>query len=78
MTKGIRTAGVALLFLGASLALAVFAASLLGLPARDLPAVALLLAVAGGGSGLLALVFSYAPPCSGVSAECGRSSSGQA
>jgi signal transduction histidine kinase len=57
MTKGLRTAGVALLFLAASLALAVFAASLLGLPARDLPAVALLLAVAGGGSGLLALVF---------------------
>ncbi len=56
MTKGLRTAGVALLFLAASLALAVFAASLLGLPARDLPAVALLLAVAGGGSGLLALI----------------------
>ena len=56
MTKGLRTAGVALLFLAASLALAVFAASLLGLPARDLPAVALLLAVAGGGSGLLALL----------------------
>ena len=40
MTKGLRTAGVALLFLAASLALAVFAASLLGLPARDLTAVA--------------------------------------
>jgi signal transduction histidine kinase len=56
MTKGFRTAGVALLFLAASLALAVFAASLLGLPARDLPAVAVLLGVAGGGSGLLALI----------------------
>jgi signal transduction histidine kinase len=56
MTKGLRTAGVALLFLAASLALAVFAASLLGLPARDLPAVAVLLGVAGGGSGLLALI----------------------
>ena len=55
--KGVlRTAGFALLFLVASLALAVFAASLLGLPAGDLPAVALLLTVAGGGSGLLALV----------------------
>jgi signal transduction histidine kinase len=56
MTKGLRTAGVALLFLAASLALAVFAASLLGLPARDLPAVAVLLGAAGGGSGLLALI----------------------
>jgi signal transduction histidine kinase len=56
MTKGLRTACVALLFLAASLALAVFAASLLGLPARDLPAVAALLGVAGGGSGLLALI----------------------
>jgi signal transduction histidine kinase len=56
MTKGLRTAGVALVFLAASLALAVFAASLLGLPARDLPAVAVLLGVAGGGSGLLALI----------------------
>ena len=56
MIRGLRTAGVALVFLAASLALAVFAASLLGLPARDLPAVALLLGVAGGGSGLLALI----------------------
>jgi signal transduction histidine kinase len=56
MKSALRTAGVALLFLAASLALAVFAASLLGLPARDLPAVAVLLGVAGGGSGLLALI----------------------
>ncbi len=56
MIKGLRTAGVALVFLAASLALAVIAASLLGLPARDLPAVAVLLGVAGGGSGLLALI----------------------
>jgi signal transduction histidine kinase len=56
MKAALRTAGFALLFLIASLALAVLAASLLGLPAGDLPAVALLLTVAGGGSGLLALV----------------------
>ncbi len=56
MKSSLRTAGVALLFLTASLALAVFAASLFGVPAADLPAVALLLGVAGGGSGLLALL----------------------
>lgn len=56
MKRDLRTAGAALLFLAGSLALAVFAASLFGLPAQDLPAVALLLAVAGGGSGLLALL----------------------
>ena len=56
MKSSLRTAGVALLFLAASLALAVFAASLFGVPAADLPAVAVLLAVAGGGSGLLALL----------------------
>jgi signal transduction histidine kinase len=56
MKRGLRTAGVALLFLAASLALAVFAASLFGVPAADLPAVAVLLAVSGGGSGLLALL----------------------
>ena len=55
MKRALRTAGVALLFLAGSLAMAVLAASLFGLPARDLPAVAALLAVAGGGSGLLAL-----------------------
>jgi signal transduction histidine kinase len=56
MKRGLRTAGVALLFLAASLALAVFAASLFGVPVADLPAVAVLLAVSGGGSGLLALL----------------------
>ena len=56
MKSSLRTASVALLFLAASLALAVFAASLFGVPAADLPAVAVLLAVAGGGSGLLALL----------------------
>jgi len=56
MKSSLRTAGVALLFLAASLALAVFAASLFGVPAADLPAVAVLLAVSGGGSGLLALL----------------------
>jgi len=55
MKRALRTAGVGLVFLAGSLAIAVFAASLFGLPAKDLPAVALLLAVAGGGSGLLAL-----------------------
>src|SRR5215208_3053513 len=56
MKRAIRTAGAALLFLAASLVLALFAASLFGVPAADLPAVAILLAVAGGGSGLLALI----------------------
>jgi signal transduction histidine kinase len=56
MKRALRTAGVALLFLSASLALAVFAASLFGVPRADLPAVAVLLAVAGGGGGLLALL----------------------
>jgi signal transduction histidine kinase len=56
MKRALRTAGVSLLFLAGSLALAVFAASLFGVPAADLPAVAVLLAVAGGGSGLLALI----------------------
>jgi signal transduction histidine kinase len=55
MKRALRTAVVGLVFLAGSLAIAVFAASLFGLPAKDLPAVALLLAVAGGGSGLLAL-----------------------
>jgi signal transduction histidine kinase len=55
MKRALRTAGVALLFLAASLALAVFAAFLFGVPSADLPAVAMLLAVAGGGGGLLAL-----------------------
>ena len=56
MKRALRTAGVALLFLAGSLALAIFAASLFGVPAADLPAVAVLLAVAGGGGGLLALL----------------------
>jgi signal transduction histidine kinase len=38
------------------MALALFAASVFGVPAADLPAVAVLLGVAGGGSGLLALI----------------------
>ena len=56
MKRALRTTAIALLFLAASLALAVFAASVFGVPAADLPAVAELLAVAGGGSGLLALI----------------------
>ncbi len=56
MKGALRTTGVALLFLAASLALAIFAASLYGVPSADLPAVAVLLAVAGGGGGLLALL----------------------
>ena len=76
MKGTLRTAGVALLFLVGSLALAIFAAFLLGVPSADLPAVAVLLAVAGGGGGLLALLL-IRPPCSGVSAACGRSLSGQ-
>ena len=56
MKGALRTAGVALLFLAGSLALAIFAAALFGVPSADLPAVAGLLAVAGGGSGLLALL----------------------
>jgi len=56
MKRALGTVGVGLLFLAGSLALALFAASLFGVPAADLPAVALLLAVAGGGSGLLALI----------------------
>jgi signal transduction histidine kinase len=56
MKRALGTAAVSLLFLAGSLALALFAASLFGVPAADLPAVAVLLAVAGGGSGLLALI----------------------
>jgi signal transduction histidine kinase len=56
MKRALRTAGVALLFLAGSLVLAIFAAFLLGVPSADLPAVAVLLAVAGGGGGLLALL----------------------
>ena len=56
MKRAFGTAGLGLLFLAGSLVLALFAASLFGIPAADMPAVALLLAVAGGGSGLLALI----------------------
>jgi signal transduction histidine kinase len=56
MKVTLRTAGAALLFLAGSLTLAVFAASLFGVPTSDLGAVGVLLAVAGGGSGLLALL----------------------
>jgi signal transduction histidine kinase len=55
--KGVlRTTAFALLFLAGSLVLAVVAASLFGVPAADLPDVAVLLGVAGGGVGLLALL----------------------
>src|ERR671912_1072605 len=56
MKSALRTTGAALLFLAGSLALAVSPASLFGGPAAALPAVAVLLAVSGGGSGLLALL----------------------
>jgi signal transduction histidine kinase len=56
MKRALRTAGAALLFLAGSLALAVFAASFFGVPSADLKPVAVLLGVAGGGSGLLALL----------------------
>ena len=56
MKSALRTAGAALLFLTGSLALALFAASVFGVPQADLTAVAVLLGVAGGGSGLLALI----------------------
>jgi signal transduction histidine kinase len=56
MKRALRTAGAALLFLAGSLALAIFSASLFGIPSTDLPAVAVLLALSGGGSGLLALL----------------------
>jgi signal transduction histidine kinase len=56
MKRALRSAGAALLFLAGSLALALCAASVLGVPPADLTAVAVLLGVAGGGSGLLALL----------------------
>jgi signal transduction histidine kinase len=56
MKSALRTAGAAFLFLAGSLALAVLAALLFGVPQADLPAVAVLLAVAGGGGGLLAML----------------------
>src|ERR671912_167783 len=56
MKSALRTTGAALLFLAGSLALALFAASLFGVPQVGLTAVAVLLGVASGGSGLLALI----------------------
>jgi signal transduction histidine kinase len=56
MKRTLRTAGIAFAFLTGSLALAILAASLFGVPVSDLTAVAVLLGVAGGGSGLLALI----------------------
>jgi len=56
MKSALRTAGAALVFIAGSLALALIAASVFGVPAADLTAVAVLLGVAGGGSGLLALI----------------------
>ncbi len=73
MKRALRTAGVALLFLAGSLALAIFAASLFGVPSADLPAVAVLLAVAGE-EAVCWRCSSSAPPCSGASAACGRNS----
>jgi hypothetical protein len=64
MKRTLRTAGVAFAFLTGSLALAILAASLFGVPVSDLTAVAVLLGVAGGGSGLLALIL-IRPPSSG-------------
>jgi signal transduction histidine kinase len=56
MKRALRTAVAALLFLAVSLAVAIFAASLFGVPSSDLTAVAVLLGVSGGGSGLVALI----------------------
>ncbi|MBD0253278.1 MAG: HAMP domain-containing histidine kinase [Rubrobacter sp.] len=56
MKELLRTAGATLLFLAGSLALAVLAASLFGVPQTDLLAVAKLLGIAGGGGGLIALL----------------------
>jgi len=55
--KPLRTAIAALLFLAGSLTITLlFAATLFGVPEADLPAVALLLLVVGGGVGLVALL----------------------
>jgi signal transduction histidine kinase len=56
MKRAFGTAAVALMFLAGSLALAVFAASVFGIPAADLGPVAVLLGISGGGVGLLALL----------------------
>ena len=53
----LRTVGISLLFLAVALAVAILiGAQLLGLPSSDLPDVAFLLASAGGGVGLVALM----------------------
>jgi signal transduction histidine kinase len=56
MKRVLLTTAIALLFLAGSLALALLAASLFGVPAADLGPVAVLLGIAGGGVGLLALL----------------------
>ena len=56
MKRVLLTTAIGLLFLAGSLALALLAASLFGVPAADLGPVAVLLGVAGGGVGLLALL----------------------
>ena len=60
MSKFLQTTGAALLFLAASLSLTLLlAATLFGVPAADLPAVAFLLLIVGGGTGLLALLLMW-------------------
>jgi signal transduction histidine kinase len=57
MTKALQTVGLALLFLiGALLVTLAVAATLFGVPASDVPAIAVLLAGSGGGVGVLALL----------------------
>ena len=57
MRETLRTYAFALLFLVGGLAVAVLAAAtIFGIPATDVPDVALLLAAAGGGGGILALL----------------------
>ena len=56
MKKALWTTAAACFFLAGSLALALVAASLFGVPEADLGSVAILLGVAGGGVGLLALL----------------------
>ncbi len=55
MKSALRTAGVALLFLVGALAITLlFAATVFGVPAEDIPRLALVLGGVGGGLGLLA------------------------
>jgi signal transduction histidine kinase len=56
MKRALLTTAIGLLFLAGSLVLALLAASLFGVPAADLGPVAVLLGIAGGGVGLLALL----------------------